>query len=173
MHTIYYALLGVFLITHAVRTVYELLKRAGRVDPENSVLFTVIFADMCALWISWFALAPLDPARITAPRTVSAIGLTLVVAGVITAVGALIQLRGLENIAALRTTGLYARLRHPMYTGFILWIVGWAVYHGAVVSLCVGVAGIANVTWWRRMEEEHLLARFGEAYRRYRLQTWF
>ena len=172
MHTTFFILLGIFLTANVVRTVYELLKGAGRADPNNNVLFAFIFLGMCALWISWFAMGPLDPVPAILPLMVRWIGLTLVLVGVAIAVGALIQLKGLENIKSLRTTGLYVRLRHPMYTGFILWILGWAAYHGAIVSLCAGVAGIANILWWRRMEEEHLLRQFGEAYRQYRRQTW-
>ncbi len=38
----------------------------------------------------------------------------------------MIQLKGLENINHLVTTGLFSKIRHPMYDGFILWILGWA-----------------------------------------------
>jgi len=173
MPTGYSALCGAFLAAHGTRTVYELFKRSGRVDPENKILFAVIFADMCALWISWFTLVPLDPIRVIIPSVIGGTGLILVPLGAVLVVGGMIQLRGVENIKVLRTTGLYRRLRHPMYTGFILWIVGWALYHGAVVSLCAGLAGIANILWWRRLEEDNLLAQFGEAYRQYRPRTWF
>jgi uncharacterized membrane protein len=42
-----------------------------------------------------------------------------------------------------------SRTRHPMYLGFILWILGWAAFHGAVVSLAVGLVGIGNFLLWR------------------------
>lgn len=173
MPTEYFAFFTLFLIAHAVRFIYERLKRSGRVDPENKLLFAVIFADMCVLWTSWFIMVPLDPVRIIIPSVIGGAGLILVIIGVMLTVGGMVQLRGVENIKVLRTTGLYARLRHPMYTGFVLWIVGWAVYHGAVVSLSAGLVGIANILWWRRLEEDNLLAQFGEAYHQYRLQTWF
>jgi protein-S-isoprenylcysteine O-methyltransferase Ste14 len=60
-----------------------------------------------------------------------------------------------------------------MYTGFVLWILGWSIYHGAIASLAVGLMGIANILYWRRLEDARLLARYGEAYQRYRLATWF
>jgi protein-S-isoprenylcysteine O-methyltransferase Ste14 len=58
------------------------------------------------------------------------------------AVGALIQLRGVENIKHMVTAGLFRKIRHPMYTGFILWIFGWSVYHGALLSLAIGLFGV-------------------------------
>ena len=71
------------------------------------------------------------------------------------------------------SSGPYATVRHPMYVGFILWILGWAVYHGAVMSLAFGLMGIASILFWRRLEEGKLESAYGDAYRNYRLQTWF
>ena len=85
----------------------------------------------------------------------------------------LIQLRGVENIDHLVTTGFFAGVRHPMYLGFTLWILGWAVFWGAFVSLAVGLVGIGNILLWRHLEERHLEKRYGEAYRSYRARTWF
>jgi hypothetical protein len=95
MHTSYFVLFGLFVFAHAVRFVYELLKRSGGADPENKILFAVIFMDMCVLWISWFAMAPLDPVRIAFPPIIRGLGLALVIIGGVIAVGALIQLKGL------------------------------------------------------------------------------
>jgi protein-S-isoprenylcysteine O-methyltransferase Ste14 len=173
MHTVYFICLGLYLTAHTVRTVYELLKRAGRANPESKILFAFIFMDMCALWISWFAMCPRDPSRIIVPNMIQWIGLTLVAAGLVIAIGALIQLKGLENIRHLVTTGLYSKMRHPMYTGFILWILGWAIYHGATISLGAGLAGIGNILFWRRLEEERLTIHFGDVYKDYRERTWF
>jgi protein-S-isoprenylcysteine O-methyltransferase Ste14 len=60
-----------------------------------------------------------------------------------------------------------------MYLGFILWILGWAVFQGSVVGLALGLVGIANILLWRRLEERHLEARYGDVYRTYRAGTWF
>ncbi len=60
-----------------------------------------------------------------------------------------------------------------MYTGFMLWIAGWSLLHDAVLSLLVGLPGIANILYWRRLEDKRLLAQFGDTYRRYSQRTWF
>jgi len=52
-----------------------------------------------------------------------------------------------------------------MYTGFILWILGWAVYHSALISLLAGFIGIGNILYWQRLEEEELESRYREVYR--------
>lgn len=100
-------------------------------------------------------------------------GLTAFIDGLILAVGSVIQLRGLEDINHLVTTGLYLKIRHRMYVGFMLWIVGWALCHGAVVSLAIGIVGILSILYWQRPEERALEVQFGEAYRNYRDTTWF
>jgi protein-S-isoprenylcysteine O-methyltransferase Ste14 len=173
MDSRYLALVILFLVCLAIRSTYELLKEAGKIDLENKIIFGFIFSAMCTLWICWFALCSLDPFRFEIPEAVPWSGLALFILGMILALGALMQLRGLENIDHLVTTGLFARLRHPMYTGFILWILGWSIYHGAFVSLAVGVIAIANILYWRHLEDSRLLARYGEVYQKYRQRTWF
>ena len=70
------------------------------------------------------------------------------------------------------TTGLFSRLRHPMYLGFVLWITGWVIYRGAATSILLAPLGIASVLLWRRFEDEAMEARYGEVYRKYRERTW-
>jgi protein-S-isoprenylcysteine O-methyltransferase Ste14 len=162
-----------FLAALAIRTSYELLKKAGWIDPRSQTLFIAILLDMLVLWASWFLMCPLDPIRLGLPAIVTWTGLALLVGGLLLALGALVQLGGVENIDHLVTTGFFSRVRHPMYLGFTLWIFGWALFHGAGLSLLVGLVGIGNILFWRRLEEKHLETGFGDAYRAYRARTWF
>ena len=173
MNTDYLIFLGLYLGSLVIRTSYELLKKAGRVNPKSMIIFAVVFAVMCLLWASWFSLCPLDPVRFALPDIVRWMALSMVIVGLGLAIGGVVQLRGVENIRHLVTTGLFSKLRHPMYTGFILWILGWATYHGAVVSFFLGLLGIGNILFWRRTEEENLESRYGPDYREYRKKTWF
>ena len=59
-----------------------------------------------------------------------------------------------------------------MYTGFILWIVGWVVQYGAGASLAVGLVSVGNILYWRRLEERALDTQYGDVYRAYRARTW-
>ncbi|MCX6135848.1 MAG: NnrU family protein [Ignavibacteriales bacterium] len=120
-----YLILTVLFVASAfIRTAYEILKDSGKVDPESKPVFAFIFTVMCILWVSWFSLCLMDPYKIDVPNFLRWSGLALFVAGMILAFGALSQLRGLENIDHLVTTGLFTKIRHPMYTGFVLWILG-------------------------------------------------
>ena len=165
--------LGLFAAGLVVRMVYERLKLAGRVDIRNRLVFAVVFTGMCLMWMGWFGLVPEDPVKVALPGPVKGLGLGITGLGVALAVGAFVQLRGLEDIDRLVTTGLFSRIRHPMYTGFLLWIPGWMLAHGAVASLVPGIAGAAGILYWQRLEEAAVEERFGEAYRTYRRGTWF
>ena len=173
MNNNYLLLVILFVLCLAIRSGYELLKDAGKVNPENNLIFVCIFTTMGALWVSWFLLCFFDPYKINLPDLIRWSGFVLFVVGIIIAIGALLQLRGLENIDHLVTTGLFSRLRHPMYTGFVLWILGWSTYHGAIASLAVGLIGIANILYWKRLEEARLLDNYGDTYRQYQQATWF
>ena len=169
----YLVVAGLCLAGVTVRTSYELLKKAGRVDTKDGALFTVVFVAMCVMLGSWPFMCALDSWRLAVPVGMRWVGLGGVTAGVALAIGGVIQLRGLENIDHLVTTGVYSRLRHPMYAGFVLWIGGWVVAYGAVISAGVGLACIGNVFYWRHLEEGALESLFGEDYRVYRRATWF
>ncbi len=161
-----------FLLCLSIRSVYEILKEAHKVNMESKPIFTAVFISMCVLWASWLSLCPKDPLPLDLPGVVRWSGLVIFIAGTFLAVGALIQLRGVENIDHLVTGGLFSKIRHPMYIGFISWIVGWSIYHGAMVSLAIGVVGIVDILWWRHLEEGRLEVQFGTSYHQYRQSTW-
>jgi protein-S-isoprenylcysteine O-methyltransferase Ste14 len=173
MDTTYLILIILFVLSLATRTSYEILKDAGKINPESKLIFALIFAIMCILWTSWFMLCLNDPFKVELPFAIKWTGIFIFFLGVFTAIGALLQLRGLENIKHLVKNGLFTKIRHPMYLGFILWIFGWSIYHGAIVSLAIGLIGIANIIYWRRLEEARLLLQFGDKYQEYKMKTWF
>ena len=173
MRNNFFFLFGLFLAGLAIRNIYELLKRAQRIKANHRGAFAVVFVAMCVMWVSWFSMCPLDPYHLSLPESVRWVGLAMVVVGLGLSLGALGHLKGVENINQLVTTGLYSRLRHPMYLGFILWILGWSIYHGAAFSVIPGLLGIGSILYWRRLEEHDLESRYGEAYRSYRTRSWF
>ncbi len=114
----------------------------------------------------------LAPVHLALPAIVRWAGLGAVLLGIVVAVGGMWQLGGVENIDHLVTTGLFSRIRHPMYVGFALWIIGWCAYTGAVTNLVLAPFGFASVLWWRQLEESELAARYGSEYAQYRAVTW-
>lgn len=72
----------------------------------------------------------------------------------------------------LVTTGVYARIRHPMYAAFWLWALAQALLLGNFVAGLAGLVGFGTLYAARVGREERLLeAAFGDAYRAYRART--
>jgi len=145
--------LVVCLIGFTIRTSYEVLKKSGKLDPWNKGVFAIVFAGMGMMLSSWFFMGMADPWQVLLPAEVRWAGIALIAGGLIIAFAGLFQLKGLENIDHLVTVGIYARIRHPMYIGFILFILGWVTYFGALATLIVGVVAIINILYWRHLEE--------------------
>lgn len=73
----------------------------------------------------------------------------------------------------LVTTGLYARIRHPIYVFSLLGLVGLVIFFEAWVLL-LALLVIVPVQLGRAREEERVLeSAFGDEYRRHRKGTWF
>ena len=70
----------------------------------------------------------------------------------------------------LRTDGPYAHVRHPIYTGVLLIVVGVTVRSGSAVLLALAVATVAFFHAKARFEEGLLAERFPE-YRAYAAST--
>jgi protein-S-isoprenylcysteine O-methyltransferase Ste14 len=169
---LFVVLVVVCIITHFVRSVYEILKHRQIVQPSRST-FLVIFADMGLLWVSWCLLCGLDPHTIDLPGIVRYSGILLFGVGIITFVTGLLTIRTLESYEGdLITGGIYSRVRHPMYLGFILWLIGLPIFFGGVSSFILSPLFIANILLWRYFEEKELEKRFA-SYKDYRRTTLF
>jgi protein-S-isoprenylcysteine O-methyltransferase Ste14 len=69
-------------------------------------------------------------------------------------------------------TGPYALVRHPIYTGLLLAIVGTALTLGALASYLGVAAGVAGLLIRVHLEEKLMRERFGETHTAYRRRTW-
>ena len=79
------------------------------------------------------------------------------------------ELRPHEHAQELVTTGLHARMRHPIYVAHLLNMAGWTIGSGLVVNfvlLAISVFLTFPLMVW--IEEHELEQRFGTSYRQYR-----
>jgi protein-S-isoprenylcysteine O-methyltransferase Ste14 len=68
----------------------------------------------------------------------------------------------------LMTGGVYARVRHPQYTGLFLIVFGEGIVHWpTIVSVAAFPVIVLAYTLLARKEERQMLAKFGDAYREY------
>jgi protein-S-isoprenylcysteine O-methyltransferase Ste14 len=86
----------------------------------------------------------------------------------------LIQLGGLPEIVdhysrqRLVTTGIRARVRHPVYLGHLCEMLAWSLGTGLAVCWALTALAIMTGALMIRMEDEELERRFSEQYRQYR-----
>jgi len=169
---LFFLLVIICISTHVIRSFYEILKHKGLLKP-GKVSFGIMLMNMLALWVSWFLLCGFDVFRLKIPFAIRNLGLLLSAGGVIIFLIALSTIKTLESYeGGLITKGIYSRIRHPMYLGFIFWLIGFPVYYGAVISFFLAFLFILNVLFWKYLEEIELVKRF-PTYSEYKTKTIF
>jgi len=73
--------------------------------------------------------------------------------------------------ATLITSGPYRWVRHPMYSTVLILVTAATLLTANVVVALGGLAGFGLLAARSRIEEERLVARFGDAYRIYQQRT--
>jgi len=74
---------------------------------------------------------------------------------------------------ALATTGIYSRIRNPIYVSGVIFWIGMAIILSRPYLLLLLVILIPIQMRRARTEARVLEERFGEEYREYRRKTWF
>jgi len=72
-----------------------------------------------------------------------------------------------QQIEGLVTTGVFSKIRHPMYLSLILMVLGLAIAWGVVWMLLLSLLFSALTVLTTIKEEEFLLRRFGHQYEEY------
>jgi protein-S-isoprenylcysteine O-methyltransferase Ste14 len=86
----------------------------------------------------------------------------------------LAQLGGLPEVLRdhsqqrLVTTGVRARVRHPVYLGHLCEMLAWSVGTGLAVCWALTALAVATGAAMITLEDKELESRFGEEYRKYR-----
>lgn len=128
-------------------------------------------------WRSWFA-APWSPLHLVSWLLLcGALGLAVQGFVVLQRLGRATppppdsHLHGFEHTSTLVVTGAYRLIRHPLYASLLYLAWGIALKTASAVSLALAV--VTSFFLWAtgRREEREMIARFGDAYRRYMART--
>jgi len=77
-----------------------------------------------------------------------------------------------ESASSLVRTGIYQRTRNPMYMGFLLILVGWAIAMANIVSFLVLPGFVIYMNRFQiKPEERALTLIFGEDFKAYCVET--
>ena len=78
----------------------------------------------------------------------------------------------IRNNHTLVTTGIYKRIRHPMYLSFYMWAIGQALLIDNWLAGPLGILAFALIYLFRiDREEQQLIEQFGDEYVRYQRVT--
>ena len=163
---------AVCFVCFAARSVFNTLEYRKSPISSSRAAYGVVFVVMFLLWGSWFHMCFSDPVRLVFPSWMRWLGLALFIVGVGLFLFSSLRLHGSRKGEGFARTGVYSKIRNPMYLGFVIWVVGFPVYKGSVVTLVSSVVWIAHFIYWKVLEERRL-ERESEDYQEYKKKTWF
>lgn len=108
-----------------------------------------------------------NPLWIALSAAIAVAGLTFVVAGAVAFRRARTTFNPLqpETSSSLVCSGIYSITRNPMYVGFVLVLVAWAVFLSSPFALIGPLAFAVYITWFQIVPEERVLSqKFGADY---------
>ena len=104
----------------------------------------------------------------TAHIVAMVLGYAIVFSGATLVAGGWRRIHRARREDKLMTDGVYARMRHPQYTGLFLIVFGEGVVHWpTIVSVAAFPIIVLSYTLLARREERQMLAKFGDDYREY------
>jgi protein-S-isoprenylcysteine O-methyltransferase Ste14 len=170
------------LIVH--KAVWEVLKRhpaAARRDPARGRAVGLVKAVKISILVAIVAQTLLPPILpiVDDPTALQLIGVPLYTLGLLVAVTARGQLgTNWADIEAAQVldqqhvvaSGLYRYLRHPIYTGDLLLLIGLELSLNS--WLVLGLLPLIPVVAWRAVQEERMLRQRLPGYAAYCAETW-
>jgi protein-S-isoprenylcysteine O-methyltransferase Ste14 len=68
-------------------------------------------------------------------------------------------------------TGPYRFVRHPIYSGILLMLLGTAIERGTIAGVCGFILLLIAIVWKLSLEEQLMSEQFGDDYRQYRREV--
>lgn len=94
------------------------------------------------------------------------IGISFAVTGGVMFIPSVKELRGFEDRGVLVTRGIYSKIRHQMYFGWMLIVIGVPLATRSLYTLYTTPIGLIFLIYWKVSEERELEEKYGERYRK-------
>jgi protein-S-isoprenylcysteine O-methyltransferase Ste14 len=125
-------------------------------------------------YFGWGYWSGADPVKMNIPYSVSIpVGGTLAAAGLGLFIYSELKKHGVGDPEKIVTTGIYSKIRHPMYIGLIALHIGFPFIARSFVACVSTILWAGFIVAWTHFEEKNLERRFGQRYIDYKKQTWF
>jgi protein-S-isoprenylcysteine O-methyltransferase Ste14 len=72
-----------------------------------------------------------------------------------------------ENTSVLVKSGLYKYIRHPLYLSVFMFGTGVMLKQAGIIHICLGAVNLIAIYVTARIEENEMIAKFGDEYRAY------
>jgi protein-S-isoprenylcysteine O-methyltransferase Ste14 len=167
----------IFGIAHSVLA-SSLIKEKMNLKPVNYRRIYNLFSVLAVFFI--FILGSTIPPEYLLPKnqTSKSIGLVIATFGFLLAKLAfkpisLSQFLGIkeEKGSELITSGIYARMRHPLYTALILGLIGFVIFNPTYTHLVHAISILIYLIIGIHFEEKRLISHYGEEYEDYKRHT--
>jgi protein-S-isoprenylcysteine O-methyltransferase Ste14 len=159
------------LLSYILRLmVHVSIYRRGKSRINFRLLLILIFLG----YFGWGYWSGSDPVKMNIPSSLSIpLGGALALLGLTLFLYSEIKKHGVGTGQDLVTSGIYSRIRHPMYIGLVLLHIGFPLIFKSFAAACSTVLWAGFITVWTYFEEKNLERRFGQPYLDYKRQTWF
>lgn len=105
----------------------------------------------------------------------SGVALVMVTSTILIGTGFILMAVGWREVyfsrGRLVVTGLYSRIRHPQYTGFMLVLIGFLIQWPTIITLVMFPFLVYMYYRLARREEKEMVEMFGDEYREYMKRT--
>lgn len=76
-----------------------------------------------------------------------------------------------ENTSVLVRSGIYGRIRHPLYLSIFVFAAGVVLKDPGMPQVILGIVTLISIFITAKIEEGEMIAKFGREYREYMKQT--
>lgn len=167
----------IFGVSHSVLA-SRLIKDKMNLKPVNYRRFYNIISIFAVLFILFLGSTIQPQYLFPNDKTSQAIGLIIATFGFLLAKLAFrpisfSEFMGIkpEQKQSLIKVGIYARMRHPLYTALILGVIGFVIFSPTYTNLVHAICILVYLMIGIHFEEKRLIAHFGKEYEDYKKQT--